>query len=98
MVYFPFSCLIGPWSDADHIWKKIEFQEIARFLEFQEKPDGEFFMEFSHFISIFRGVTICTTEPQFTINGKVVNGFEMSIKVIKIKVKKFTSNCCALDD
>ncbi|XP_063728962.1 calpain-3-like [Symsagittifera roscoffensis] len=70
----------GPWSDADHIWKKIEFQEIARFLEFQEKPDGEFFMEFSHFISIFRGVTICTTEPQFTINGKVVNGFEMSIK------------------
>ena len=73
------------WSDRDPIWRDSHFGPIATKLGFKAKSDGEFFMEFSHFLSLFRGVSICTVEPNFSREGEdgAVGGrsFQESVKV-----------------
>ena len=48
----------GRWGDKDTIWTKIP-QKIKRALDYENKNDGEYWMEFDDLVDIFTMMTIC---------------------------------------
>ena len=46
------------WSDDDAIWSKIP-QEVKKAMEYENKNDGEFWMEFDDLLYYFNELTIC---------------------------------------
>ncbi len=65
----------------DPKWKDPHFQEMAKSIGFVDKSDGEFFIEYNDFLSLFRSVSICTVEPEFVKDGVTHKSFSCSLKV-----------------
>ena len=56
----------GRWGKNPKFWSKVP-QEVKEALPYEEKLDGEFWMEFDDFIDIFSDITICRiikTDPE----------------------------------
>ncbi|XP_058123076.1 calpain-A-like [Anopheles ziemanni] len=51
----------GPWSDKSTTWKIVSDEKIAKLNVVKE--DGEFWMDVTHFIEYFEGISICYQSP-----------------------------------
>ncbi|KAI4469989.1 calpain [Holotrichia oblita] len=53
----------GNFCDQDSIWNKLS-QAVKDELKFQDKVDGEFWMEFNDFKNVFTFVVVCNLTPE----------------------------------
>ncbi|XP_074642195.1 calpain-B-like [Tubulanus polymorphus] len=58
----------GSWSDKDSNWKWVDDDTKNR-MNFNRKPDGEFWMSYKDFCKHFTEVTICTIGPDYDGDG-----------------------------
>ncbi|XP_075212288.1 calpain-B-like isoform X2 [Lycorma delicatula] len=64
----------GPWSDKSTKWESVP-EEVKKEIEWNIKPDGEFWMSYSDFITNFEFVHICNLikDSLFVIDDKLVD-------------------------
>ncbi|KAK2161159.1 hypothetical protein LSH36_120g02000 [Paralvinella palmiformis] len=53
----------GDWGDKSHKWRKVS-ENVRLMLEYDNKNDGEFWMDFEDWIENFKGLYICHLTPE----------------------------------
>lgn len=75
---------LGDWRDESKLWST----NIKKKVKFDEKFEGDFFIDIDDFIELFGGVKYCYCSEKFLFNSVTVNAHSNHAKYFKIEIKK----------